>query len=165
MNIALYPGTFDPITNGHLDILDRAASVFDQVVVTVAVNSSKQTMLDADTRLRLIQESCREVLPHRGGIEVVRFDGLLAEYGRTRGAVAIIRGLRTLGDFEYEMQMALMNRRLNSGMNTFFLPADERYVHLSSTIIRELARHGADLTGLVPAPVIRELTANNPNNQ
>ena len=160
MNIALYPGTFDPVTNGHVDVLDRAASVFDRVVVTVAVNSSKQTMLDADTRLRLIRESCSEVIPHRTNIEVVRFDGLLAEYGRTRGAVAIVRGLRTLGDFEYEMQMALMNRRLNSRMNTFFLPADERYVHLNSTIIRELARHGADLTGLVPDPVIRELTKN-----
>lgn len=164
MNVALYPGTFDPVTNGHVDVLDRAASVFDRVVVTVAVNSSKQTMLDADTRLRLIRESCSELLPHRANIEVVRFDGLLAEYGRTRGAVAIIRGLRTLGDFEYEMQMALMNRRLNNQLNTFFLPADERYVHLNSTIIRELARHGADLTGLVPDPVIRELTKNNPTN-
>ena len=161
--IALYPGTFDPITNGHIDILDRASSVFDHVIVTMAMNSSKQTMLAPETRLRLIQESCAEMLPERTNIEVVRFDGLLAEFGRERGAVAIIRGLRTLGDFEYEMQMALMNRRLNSALNTFFLPADERYVHLNSTIVRELARHKADLDGLVPPPVIRVLQQRSDN--
>lgn len=157
MNIALYPGTFDPVTNGHIDILERAASVFDRIIITVAVNAAKQTMLDAETRLRLIEESCRLMIADHDNIEVVRFDGLLADFAARRGATAILRGLRTLGDFEYEMQMALMNRRLKNDLNTFFLPADERFVHLNSTIVRELARHNADLSGLVPEPVIEEL--------
>ncbi len=150
MKTALYPGTFDPITSGHIDILDRAASLFDRVVVTVAVNQSKRTLLDADRRVELIERSCRDLLSHHRHIEVIRFDGLLVDCAKAEGATAIVRGLRTLGDFEYEMQMAVMNRRLLPGLDTLFLPADEKYMHLSSSIVRDLARHGADLAGLVP---------------
>ena len=157
MKTALYPGTFDPITSGHIDVLDRVAPLFDRVVVTVAVNQSKQTLLDAEQRVGLIEESCREILPHHEQIEVRRFDGLLADFAREEGASAIIRGLRGLGDFEYEMQMAVMNRRLLPGLDTLFIPADERYRHLSSSIVRDLARHGADLTGLVPPAVASAL--------
>lgn len=158
MKTALYPGTFDPVTSGHIDILDRAAPLFERVVVTVAVNQSKKAMLESDQRVELIERSCRELLSHHPQIEVIRFDGLLVDCAREQGATAIIRGLRTLGDFEYEMQMAVMNRRLLPGLDTLFLPADEKYMHLSSSIVRDLARHGADLTGLVPEVVAAALT-------
>lgn len=150
MNTVLYPGTFDPITNGHIDIIDRSSRIFDRLVITVALNSAKQTMFTADEREELIGAALRERLPDRGNIEVVQIGGLLADFARSVNAVAVVRGLRTLGDFEYEMQMALMNRRLYGGLSTFFMAADERYIHLNSTIIREIARYGADVTEMVP---------------
>lgn len=150
MTTVLYPGTFDPITNGHLDIIDRSSRVFDRVVITLAVNNAKQTLFTADEREALIREALRTGLPDRTNIEVVQTSGLLAEFARSVGAVAVVRGLRTLGDFEYEMQMALMNRRLYGELSTFFMAADERYIHLNSSIVREVARYGADVSDLVP---------------
>ncbi len=157
MTRVLYPGTFDPITNGHLDIIDRAAGIFDEVIVTVAVNSAKQTLFTEEERIDLIRRSCDETLPGRKNIRIEKIDGLLVDFARRVGAVAVLRGLRTLGDFEYEMPMALMNRRLKNDLSTFFVPADERYIHLNSSIVRELARYGADLPDLVPDCVAQAL--------
>ncbi|MCB0713511.1 MAG: pantetheine-phosphate adenylyltransferase [Ignavibacteriae bacterium] len=157
MKRALYPGTFDPITNGHLDIIDRSARIFDEVIVTVAVNSSKQTLFTDEERVDLIEQSIREVLPDSSNIRVEKVEGLLVDFARKVGAVTVLRGLRTLGDFEYEMQMALMNRRLYGELSTFFVAADERYIHLNSSIVRELARYGATLPDLVPDCVARAL--------
>lgn len=150
MTVVLYPGTFDPITNGHLDIIDRSSRVFGQVIVTVAVNSSKSTLFSDDERVALIQEALKETVPERKNISVERIDGLLVDFAQKANATAVVRGLRTLGDFEYEMQMALMNRRLNQGLSTFFMAADEKYVHLNSSIVREVARYGALPHDLVP---------------
>lgn len=157
MNTVLFPGTFDPITGGHIDIIDRSSRLFDRVIVTMAVNSAKQTLFTDDERESLIRESLKEELPDRTNIDVVRITGLLVDYARNSGAIAAIRGLRTPGDFEYEMQMAMMNRRLYNEMTTIFIPADEKYASLSSTLIREVARYGADVSGMVPACVAREL--------
>ncbi|MGE3800962.1 MAG: pantetheine-phosphate adenylyltransferase [Candidatus Kapaibacterium sp.] len=157
MKRALYPGTFDPITNGHLDIIERSAPIFDEVIVTVAVNSSKQTLFTDEERIDLIEQSIREVLPDSSNIRVEKVGGLLVDFARKVGAVTVLRGLRTLGDFEYEMQMALMNRRLYGELSTFFVAADERYIHLNSSIVRELARYGASLPDLVPDCVARAL--------
>lgn len=157
MKTVLYPGTFDPITNGHLDIIERAALLFDRVVVVVAINSAKETLFDLDERLGLIDAALDEKGIDRTRVDVVTIDGLLVDEARRRDAVGIVRGLRTLGDFEYEMQMAQMNRRLHGSISTLFIPADERYLFLNSSIVREIARHGADTGSLVPAAVARAL--------
>lgn len=157
MSIVLYPGTFDPITNGHLDIIDRASGIFGSVIITVAVNSSKQTIFSDQERVDLIECALKECLPERSNISVMTTDGLLADFARSVNADAVVRGLRTLGDFEYEMQMALMNRRLHSSLNTFFMPADERYIHVNSSIVRELARYRAPLGDLVPECIVTAL--------
>lgn len=157
MSIALYPGTFDPITNGHLNILERALPLFERVIITVGVNSKKKTTLDSDRRVALIETCAGRLSTASEKLEIVRFDGLLADYARERGATAIIRGLRTSADFEYEMQMALMNRRLQPGLETIFFPADTRYIHVNSSLIREVARLGGSVEGLVPEEVEREL--------
>lgn len=160
MPTALYPGTFDPPTNGHFDIIERAAGLFDRVIVTVALNSSKKFLFSIEERLAMLEEvigSFGEDLSSR--VEIARFNGLLVDFAREQNASVIVRGLRTLGDFEYEMQMALMNRRLASQINTVFIAADERYIHLNSTIVRDLARHGAPLDELVPASVAQRLVA------
>ncbi len=157
MTVVLYPGTFDPITNGHLDIIDRSSRVFGRVIVTVAVNSSKNTLFSDDERVALIQEALKETVPERKNISVERIDGLLVDFARKANATAVVRGLRTLGDFEYEMQMALMNRRLNQDLSTFFMAADEKYVHLNSSIVREVARYGALPDDLVPSCVAAAL--------
>lgn len=164
MTTVLYPGTFDPITNGHVDIIDRSSQMFDRLIITLAVNSAKQTLFTPDERQDLIRKALQERLPGRNNIDVVQINGLLADFARGVNANAVVRGLRTLGDFEYEMQMALMNRRLNGELSTFFMAADERYIHLNSSIVREVARYGADISDLVPdcvAEALRQKTANN----
>jgi pantetheine-phosphate adenylyltransferase len=154
MKIAIYPGTFDPITNGHIDVLERAIEIFDKVIVTVARNSSKNPMFTDDERLRMI----RKVVKKYGRkVEVDSFSGLLVQYARSKHAVAIVRGLRAISDFEYEFQMALMNRKLSRGISTVYLMPHERYTYLNSSIVREIAALGGDISSFVPAHVAREL--------
>ncbi len=155
MTIAIYPGTFDPFTNGHLDIVQRAITLFDKVIVTVARNSSKNPMFSEKERLTLIRESARGLK----NVDVELFDGLLVEYARERKATAIIRGLRAISDFEYELQMALMNRKLNNSFETVFLMPNEKYTYLNSNIVREIARLGGDVSEFVPAAVNKALRA------
>jgi pantetheine-phosphate adenylyltransferase len=155
MRTALYPGTFDPITNGHLDILERALDLFDKVIVTVANNASKSPIFTADERVALIQE----IIDERKYVNasVVRFDGLLVNFAKKNSAVALIRGLRAISDFEYEFQMALMNRNQAPEIATVFLMPHERYTYLNSSIVRELARLNGDYKEFVPASVYQRM--------
>ncbi|MEX1139655.1 MAG: pantetheine-phosphate adenylyltransferase [Bacteroidota bacterium] len=150
MKTAIYPGTFDPITNGHLDIVDRAVKLFDKVIVTIARNLEKKPMFTEEERLDMI----REVVKPYKNVEVDSFDGLLVHYARTKKASAIVRGLRAISDFEFETQMALMNRKLDSEVETVFLMPNEKYTYLNSSIVREIARLQGDVTEFVP-PVVR----------
>jgi pantetheine-phosphate adenylyltransferase len=153
MKIAIYPGTFDPITNGHLDIIERASELFDEVIVALARNSQKSPLFSEPERLKLIQQSFIEHCPERTNIRADAFQGLLVEYAAAKGATAVVRGLRAMSDFEYEFQMALMNRKLAPNLTTVFLMPHEEYTYLNSTIIRELARYGKDVTTFVPLVV------------
>ncbi len=157
MKIAIYPGTFDPITNGHLDIIERASELFDQVIVALAKNSQKSPLFSEPERLRLIEQSLLEYCPQRTNIRADAFQGLLVEYADSKGATAVVRGLRALSDFEYEFQMALMNRKLAPNVSTIFLMPHEEYTYLNSTIIRELARYGKDVSSFVPNSVSNAL--------
>jgi pantetheine-phosphate adenylyltransferase len=157
MKIAIYPGTFDPITNGHLDIIERASELFDEVIVALARNSQKSPLFSEPERLQLIQRSIIECCPKRTNIRADAFQGLLVEYAAAKGATTIVRGLRALSDFEYEFQMALMNRKLAPNLTTIFLMPHEEYTYLNSTIIRELARYGKDVTTFVPTVVAEAL--------
>jgi pantetheine-phosphate adenylyltransferase len=148
---AVYPGTFDPITNGHLDILERALALFDQVIVTIAVNQRKQPLFTVDERIEHIRAALRG--KHDGRVEYASFDGLLVEFARSKHATVIVRGLRALADFEYEFQFAHMNRRLAPGIDSVFLMTDERNHYVSSSLVKEVASLGGDITGLVPADV------------
>ncbi|MBP6630050.1 MAG: pantetheine-phosphate adenylyltransferase [Kofleriaceae bacterium] len=152
--VAVYPGTFDPITTGHLDILERALSMFDRVIVTIAHNPRKAPLFTLDERRAFI----RDALAHHGDrIQFASFDGLLVEFCRQQGAQAIVRGLRALADFEYEFQLAHMNRRLAPTVDTVFFMTDERHHYVSSSLVKEVASLGGDVTGLVPAPVVAAL--------
>jgi pantetheine-phosphate adenylyltransferase len=153
MKIAIYPGTFDPITNGHLDILERAMKLFDRVIITIARNSAKEPLFTEKERLAMIKEAVRSYKQ----VEVDSFDGLLVEYAQKKQATAIVRGLRAISDFEYELQMALMNRRLNHDMVTVFLMPHEKYTYLDSSIVREIARHQGEVKDFVPPNVYRKL--------
>jgi len=153
MTTAVYPGTFDPITNGHIDIIERAARMFDRVVVAVAINSVKKTLFTEEERLALV----RTALAGQKNIEVHPCHGLIVEFAASAGAQAIVRGLRAISDFEYELQMALMNRRLREEISTIFMMPHERYTYLNSTIIRELARYNADVSAFVPECVVEGL--------
>jgi pantetheine-phosphate adenylyltransferase len=154
--IAVYPGTFDPITNGHLDILQRALKVFDKVIVTIAPNIRKNPLFTTDERMQFI----RDALPQYGDrLEFAVFEGLLVEFCRSRGASVICRGLRALADFEYEFQFAHMNRRLAPEVDTVFFMTDERNHYVSSSLVKEVASLGGDVKGLVPAPVAAALAA------
>ncbi|MBF8247231.1 MAG: Phosphopantetheine adenylyltransferase [Bacteroidetes bacterium] len=155
MKIAIYPGTFDPITNGHLDIVQRAARLFDKVIVTIARNSSKNPMFTEQERLALIKAAVKG----NKRVEVDVFDGLLVEYARKKKATAIVRGLRAISDFEYEFQMALMNRKLNDQVETVFMMPNAKYTFLNSSIVREIARLGGDVRDFVPPVVQKALAA------
>ncbi|MBL7987389.1 MAG: pantetheine-phosphate adenylyltransferase [Chlorobi bacterium] len=147
---AVYPGTFDPITNGHLDIIERAAQIFDWVIVALAVNSAKKTLFTEQERFALATQS----LGQFANVRVMLCSGLIVEFARQQGAVAIVRGLRAVSDFEYELQMALMNKKMIPEINTMFLMPHERYTYLNSSIIRELARYGSPtIRDFVPAIV------------
>lgn len=153
--IAIYPGTFDPITYGHIDVVDRAAHLFSRVVVLVARNSSKTPLFTDDERVSMI----REVFRGRPKVEVDEFQGLLVDYAMKRKATAIIRGLRAVSDFEYEFQLALTNRKLAPKLDTVFLVPHEKYTYLNSSIVREVARLGGDVSDFVPPTVRKKLLA------
>ena len=149
MKTAIYPGSFDPITNGHLDILERAINLFDRVIITVARNSTKNPLFTEEERLKLMRDAVKQYKQ----VEVDSFEGLLVDYARTKKAIAVVRGLRAISDFEYELQMALMNRKLNPGVQTVFLMPNERYTYLNSTIVREISRLGGNVNDFVPPTV------------
>jgi len=153
MRTAIYPGTFDPVTNGHVDVAERAANLFDKVIVCVAVNSTKTPIFTGAERVRLVKEAVK----HIPNIEVEQFDGLLVDYAQQKNADAIVRGLRAVSDFEYEFQMALTNRKLCADIDTIFLMPDEKYKYLNSSIVREIARFGGDVSEFVPPHVLKEL--------
>jgi pantetheine-phosphate adenylyltransferase len=151
--LAICPGTFDPITNGHLDIVKRSLGIFDRVIIAVAENPKKEPLFDINRRLELIEEAVRGL----ERAEVESFDGLLVNYVKKKGGVAIVRGLRAISDFEYELQMALMNRRLDTELETVFMMPSEEYSFLTSTVIKEVASFGGDISGLVPDCVEKAL--------
>jgi pantetheine-phosphate adenylyltransferase len=152
---AVFPGTFDPFTNGHLDLTRRAARLFDRVVVAVAENPGKQTLFSVDERTEMI----REVVKRLRRVEVVHFSDLVVSCANRAGALVMIRGLRAVSDFEFEFQMALMNRRLSPALEVAFLMPSQRYTYLNSTLVKEVARLGGTVTGLVPPLVERRLKA------
>ena len=153
MRLCIYPGTFDPFTNGHLDVLLRAAKLFDRVTVAVALSSTKTPLFTAEQRVALI----RATLGKMPNVNVVSFDGLLVEFAAKQKASAIIRGLRALSDFEFEFNMALMNRHLEPAVETIFVMPNESYSYTSSTLVKQIARLGGDVTKFVPAPVAEAL--------
>ena len=149
MRRAVYPGSFDPVTYGHLDVIERAARLFDEVLVAVAVNHAKTGLFSFEERVALL----REALAAYPNVKVTRFDGLLVEFARTSGACVIIRGLRAVSDFEFEFQMALMNRKLEARIETMFLMPKEEYTYLSSRIVKEIAGLGGAVSAFVPPNV------------
>lgn len=151
--IAIYPGSFDPLTNGHVDIIRRGARLFDRIVVAVLINLEKAPLFTVPERV----EIAREVFRGSANVEVDTFDGLLVEYARSRQASVIVRGLRAVSDFEYEMQMALMNRRLNPEVETVFMMPAEPYTYVSSRLVKEVVALGGTVTGLVPTLVEQRL--------
>ena len=153
MKIAVYAGTFDPITNGHLDIARRASCLFDRIIIAVARDNYKNTMFDLEERCHMV----REAVSDQPNITVVPFDGLLVDFCRSQGATSIIRGLRAVSDFDKEFQMALLNRQLNGGIETVFLMSDAKYLYISSSIIRNSAVLGGDIRDLVPPCVAEAL--------
>jgi pantetheine-phosphate adenylyltransferase len=152
-HVAVFPGSFDPLTNGHVDIIERGCLIFDRVIVAVLVNEDKKPLFTTDERVAMI----RDVFRDRPHVEIDTFDGLLVDYGRRKRAHAIIRGLRAVSDFEYEFQMALMNRRLNHDLETVFLMPAEQYTYTSSRLIKEVFRLGGEVGGLVPTVVEERL--------
>ena len=153
MTTAIYPGSFDPITNGHLDVISRALSLFDKVIVTVADNPAKRPLFTIEERQEMIRQSTADMQ----GVVVASFTGLVVDHARQHNAIAIIRGLRAISDFECEFQMALMNRHMAADINTVFLMPHERYTHLNSSIIREIASFGQDVSAYVPEVVAQRL--------
>ena len=155
MKIALYPGTFDPITNGHIDILERGMELFDKVIVTVAKNSTKSPLFDEEERVEMIEEIIKRNKYKKAAVE--SFDGLLIDFARKKKAVALIRGLRAISDFEYEFQMALINRKQDNKIFTVFFMPHERYTYLNSSIVRELAQLHGEFRTFVPPNVYTRL--------
>lgn len=153
MKTAVYPGSFDPVTNGHLDIIKRASRVYDRVIVGVLTNSSKQPVFTASERVELI----RTVTQPLSNVEVDSFSGLLVDFAASKGAHVIIKGLRTVNDFEYEFQMALLNKALNPEIETMFMMTNSKYSYISSSMVKELASFKGDLTGLVPAAIVGKI--------
>jgi len=153
MRTVVYPGVFDPLTNGHLDVIQRATKLFDRVIVAVAKNESKNPLFTMEERLELVERAVK----HLRNVEADAFDGLLVDYVQRRSAQAIIRGLRAVSDFEFEFQLALMNRKLNENVETIFMMPKDTYVFLSSRIVKEIARLGGDVSTFVPPHVQKAL--------
>lgn len=154
MRTAVYPGSFDPVTNGHLDIIQRASRIYDKLIVGVLNNPSKKTpMFSVEERIDLI----RSVTADIPNVEVDSFTGLLVDFAKAKGAQVIVKGLRTVADFEYEFQMALLNKALNPEYETVFLMTDTKYSYISSSMVKELAGFKGDLTGLVPGEIIEKI--------
>lgn len=153
MKRGIYPGTFDPVTNGHLDLVQRGMRIFDEIIIAVAPSPRKEPLFTIEERLRMIREAVKEYR----NVKVEAFSGLLVDYAKSKGGVAIIRGLRAVSDFEYELQMALMNRRLDTEVETVFMMPSEEYSFLTSTIVKEVASFGGSVTGLVPDAVEKAL--------
>jgi pantetheine-phosphate adenylyltransferase len=153
MKRAIYPGSFDPVTNGHLDVIQRAGRIFDEVIVAVAHNEQKKAFFTVEERVGFLHDAVAGI----ANVRVARFDGLLVEFARAESCNAVIRGLRAVSDFEFEFQMALMNRKLNPAIEAIFLMPREDYVYLSSRIVREIARHGGNVDAFVPASVAKAL--------
>ena len=149
MRTAIYPGSFDPLTNGHLDVIQRATKLFDRVIVAVAKSESKQPLFTLEERVQMVAKS----IGHLKAVEADSFDGLLVKYVEGRGAQAVVRGLRAVSDFEFEFQLALMNRKLNERIETIFMMPKDTYTFLSSRIVKEIARLGGDVSSFVPAHV------------
>lgn len=152
MKIAIYPGSFDPITKGHLSIIERAAKIFDRLIVCVMVNSAKKPLFDQNERTKMI----RTCVSHLPNVEVEASCELLAEYARSKGSCVIVKGLRAGSDFENEFQMALINRKINSDLDTMFLTAEHQYMYLSSSVVKELGGYDVDLRDFLPEPIIDE---------
>jgi pantetheine-phosphate adenylyltransferase len=155
MKIAVYPGSFDPITLGHLNIIKRAARIFDKLYVVVMKNSAKSPMFTREERVELI----RRTVINFPNIEVETDDGLLVKFCREKGATVIVKGLRAVSDFDWEFQMALINRKIDPAIDTLFLASSEKYTYLSSTVVKEMAKHGADLREFVPREIIEDIKA------
>lgn len=153
MRIAVYPGSFDPITNGHLDIIERASRVYDKVIVGVLSNVSKKPLFTAEERVSMI----RLVTSNLENVEVDTFTGLLVDFAASKNATVIVKGLRTVADFEYEFQMALLNKALNPEFETMFMMTNTKYSYISSSMVKELAGFRGDLTGLVPGEIIETI--------
>ncbi|HKK91269.1 MAG TPA: pantetheine-phosphate adenylyltransferase [Desulfobacteraceae bacterium] len=149
LKTAIYPGSFDPLTNGHADIIERGLKIFDRVIVAIMHNPSKNCLFSVDERMEMIKKSFES----KKNIQVDSFNGLVVDYARMHNAVALLRGMRAISDFENEFQMALMNRRLNKKVQTVFLMTGLRWIFTSSSIIKEVAQFGGDITGMAPKPV------------
>jgi pantetheine-phosphate adenylyltransferase len=153
MRLAIYPGSFDPITNGHLDVIHRAAGLFDRLIVAVARDNAKNSLFSVEERVELIQETTSKV----ANIEVMPFDGLLVNFAMDKGACALVRGLRAVSDFEFEFQLALMNRKLEPNLETLFLMPREEFTYISSRLVKEIGRLGGNIEPFAPTNVVQAL--------
>lgn len=151
--LAIYPGSFDPVTNGHVDIVERGIQLFDELIIAILINPKKQSLFTVEERIELLKETFKK----DSQVHVDAFDGLLVNYAKQKNAQAILRGMRAVSDFEYEFQMAIMNRRMNREIQTVFLMTGFRWIFTSSSIIKEVARFGGDVADLVPPPVNEKL--------
>lgn len=154
-SVAIYPGSFDPVTNGHLDLIERGQKMFDRLIVAVLKNTEKEPMFSVPERVEML----RDVTRQWESVEIDVFEGLLVDYARKRGAAVILRGIRAVSDYEYELQMALMNRKLEPRLETVFMMPGETYSYLSAKVVREIAHFGGPLAGLVPPTVEKRLRA------
>lgn len=152
-NIAIYPGSFDPCTNGHLDIIERSSKIFEKVIVAVLVNSSKTPTFTVEERMDLLKTATKHIL----NVEVMTFNGLLAQFAEQQKAKVIIKGLRAVSDFEYEFQMSLTNNKLNPNVETLFMTTKSENMYLSSSIVREVARYGGNISGMVPDVITEKI--------
>ncbi len=155
-NIAVYPGSFDPITYGHMDLLERGLKIFDKIIIAIAANPGKSPLFTIEERCEMIRSALSEN-PHGSRVKVDLFDGLLVDYVQSVPARAILRGMRAISDFEYEFQMALMNRKLNADVETLFIMTGMRWIYISSRIIKEVVMSGGNVSGLVPPIVEKKL--------
>ena len=153
MNIAIYPGSFDPVTNGHLDIIERTAKIFDKVIVAILINSNKKPTFTIDEKIKML----KAVTKHIPNVEIEFFDGLLVDYVRKKGAHVIVKGLRAISDFEYEFQMAMVNKSVEPDIETLFMMTSNKYSYLSSSIVKELGVLGASLSEFIPEEIMNDV--------